>query len=104
MISETELLNNNGAIVDYWFDRFFETKNRLYIDNLLNVIKDHTHLNVKITASSDHVGYVKKQLTLYLLSRYVMELLSFYMNIKNDETLKDIVRKNTILDNELTSY
>ncbi|GHV93637.1 hypothetical protein AGMMS50268_41400 [Spirochaetia bacterium] len=107
MISETELLNNNGAIVDYWFDRFFETKNRLYIDNLLNVIKDHTHLNVKIIASSDsvvYVRYVKKQLTLYLQSRYVMELLSFYMNIKNDETLKDIVSTNTILDNELTVY
>ncbi|GHU44692.1 hypothetical protein FACS1894190_16290 [Spirochaetia bacterium] len=86
MISENELLKNNGKIVEFWFDRFFKTKNILHIENLLNIVSHYSQPNIERAKTFDDIKKAKQQLTLFLMSRYIMELFSFYINIKNDET------------------
>ena len=52
-------------------------------------------------ASSDDM---ESQITLYLMSHYIMELLCFFINIQNHEELKNIVMESNILDDEVKSY
>jgi hypothetical protein len=101
MRKDTEILKDNRKIIDFHFDNFYRTKNVLHINNLIKIISDYANPCWENILLSDDV---KTQIALYLMSRYIMELLSFYINIQKDEDLKDILNQSSILDDKVKTY
>jgi hypothetical protein len=101
MLNKDEILKNGGHIIDLHFRRYIKLGNTLYMNDILNFINDYAYPNWETFLSYFDI---KNQLTLFLFSRYTMELFSFYINIEKTEILKNIMNETDLLNEEIKSY
>jgi hypothetical protein len=101
MLNIDIILKTNGKIIDLKFKQYFKKKNIAAINDLLCFINNYSYPNWETIISS---ADIKNQISLYLFSRYTMELLSFYINIQKCETLKDIINENDFLNDTIKLY